>query len=360
MFIKSMKYILFCFFFMQVSCQENKENKNTKEKTITKYEWTEGTSAALGYPMEVYKGGMEYEGNGWVGLSFGMIPGIHGWGSINNGMSSGFKGLPTRLDFIWMSYTENQFYQIKADIDTEKIREYFSEGYKIKGASGKIQHLNYDVVCVGMAPGGVVVVWIAGVGWQKEIGRYQGEKVTISESEIAKLDSYENRFWREDYINMVFNNGKIIPEKVKKENEGKPIPFGIWDVYRTRFSWKLVFELPEDANLYLKSNIKIKMINGEKEQFDTAIAPLFDYDLRARPISIVFDFQNKGELFGAICEINEKSSLEAFQKFFGDDPTSTKAELIIKVNEANSYFTVKLKGENGKEAFIKSDNLEVF
>ena len=356
-----MKYILFCFFFMQVSCQENKENKNTKEKTMTKYEWTEGTSASLGYPMEVYKGGMEYEGGGWVGLSFGMIPGIHGWGSINNGMSSGFKGLPTRLDFIWMSYTENQFYQIDTDIDTEKIREYFSEGYKIKGASGKIQHLNYDVVCVGMAPGGVVVVWVAGVGWQKEIGRYQGEKVTISESEIAKLDSYENRFWREDYINMVFNNGKIIPEKVKKENEGKPIPFGIWDVYRTRFSWKPVFELPENSILNPLTDVGMSMINGEWEQLDGAVQPLSDYEWRAMPTKIGFVYKNlKGELFGGNCEINEKSSLEVFQKVFGDDPTSTKAELIIKVNEANSYFTVKLKGENGKEAFIKSDNLEVF
>lgn len=29
---------------------------------MTKYEWTEGTSAPLGYPMEVYKGGIECEG----------------------------------------------------------------------------------------------------------------------------------------------------------------------------------------------------------------------------------------------------------------------------------------------------------
>ena len=40
-----------------------------KENTMIKYEWTEGTSAPLGYPMEVYKGGMEYENGGWVGLN---------------------------------------------------------------------------------------------------------------------------------------------------------------------------------------------------------------------------------------------------------------------------------------------------
>ena len=307
--------------------------------------------------MEVYKGGMECEGGGWVGLSFGVVPGDDAWGTSNNGMGNGFKGLPTHLDFVWMSYMENQFYHIDADVDTEKIRDYFGKGYEIKGASGKTQHLNYDMISVGMAPGGVVVVWVVGVGWQQEIGRYQGKKVTIPDSEIAKLDSHENRFWRKDYLDDVMNNGKVIPAKVREENKNKPIPFGLWDVYRTRFSWKPVFELPENAQLYLKSNIKIFTINGEKEQFDTSKSPFATESLRAMPTYLVFNYICNNQLYGGTCNINEKSSFDAFNKVFGDNPKSTKAELIIRVNEANSFFTVKLKGENGKEAFIKTENL---
>ncbi|MBE4949727.1 DUF2931 family protein [Chryseobacterium culicis] len=356
---KIIKYLLSFLFFIQISCQEKKEDPKTK--TMTKYEWTEGTSAALGYPMEVYKGGIECEGGEWVGLSFGIASGNQGWGTINNGMDNGFKSLPKRLDFIWMSYMENQFYQVDTDIDTEKIRKYFNQGFDIKGASGKPQHLNYNVISVGMAPGGVVVVWISGIGWQKEIGRYQGKKVTIPESEIAKLDSHENRFWRKDYLDEVLNNGKVIPVEIKEKNKGKPIPLGLWDIYRTRFSWKPVFELPENAKLNPLRDIGIDMINGEKEQFDAAKNPLSDYALRAIPISISMSILDKEEgRYGAGCNLDEKSSFEAFKKVFGDDPKSTKAELVIKVNEALSFFTVKLKGENGKEAFIKTDSLEMF
>jgi hypothetical protein len=356
---KIIKYLLSFLFFTQISCQEKKEHQKTK--TMTKYEWTEGTSAPLGYPMEVYKGGIECEGGEWVGLSFGIVPGNHSWGSINNGMSNGFKSLPRRLDFIWMSYMENQFYQIDTDIDTEMIRKYFSKGFEIKGASGKGQHLNYDVISVGMAPGGVVVVWVAGIGWQKEIGRYQGKKVTIPESEIAKLDSHENRFWRKDYLEMVHTREQIIPKKIQEENKGKPIPLGLWDVYRTRFSWKAVFELPENAKLNPLRDVGITMINGEKEQFDAAKNPLSDYDFRTIPSSISMSVLDKdNNRYGAACNLDEKSSFDAFNSVFGDDPKSTKAELVIKVNEAFSFFTVKLKGENGKEAFIKTDKLEIF
>lgn len=358
---KVIKYLLSFLFFTQISCQEKKENKKTE--TMTKYEWTEGTSAPLGYPMEVYKGGMECEGGEWVGLSFGIIPGSHSWGSLNHGMGNGFKSLPSRLDFIWMSYLENQFYMIDTAIDTDKIKDYFSKGYQVKvtNGSGEIEHLNYNSIGVGMAPGGVVVVWVAGVGVQKEVGRYQGKKVTIPESEVARLDSHENRFWRKDYLNEVFNNGKVIPAEVREKNKGKAIPFGLWDTYRIRYSWKPVFELPKNAKLNSLTDIGLTAINGEWEQLDAAKIPLAEHEMRAIPTRVLFSLVDAdNNRYGASCDLNEKSGFEAFAKVFGDDPKSTRANLIIKVNEAYSFFTVVLKGENGKEAFIKTDSLEMF
>ncbi|WP_262483554.1 DUF2931 family protein [Chryseobacterium sp. P1-3] len=332
-----------------------------KTETMTKYEWTEGTSAPLGYPMEVYKGGIECEGGEWVSLGFGIVPGRNDWGAINHGMGNGFKSLPSRLDFIWMSYMENQFYMIDTPIDIAIIKEYFGKGYDTKGRSGKNKHLNFDEIGVGMAPGGVVVVWVAGVGVQKEVGRYQGKKVTIPESEIAKLDSHENRFWRKDYLNEVFNNGKVIPAEIREKNKDKPIPFGLWDTYRIRYSWKPVFELPGNARLNPSINVKIFAINGEKEQFDTATGILAENQQRAIPKSIIFDYIGAdNKVYGANCDLNEESGFEAFKVVFGDDPGSTRADIIVKVNEANSYFTIKVKGENGKEAFIKADKIEVF
>ena len=79
------------------------------------------------------------------------------------------------------------------------------------------------------------------------------------------------------------------------------------------------------------------------------------------PNSIAFSLLNyNNDRYGANCSLNEKSIFEAFNKVFGDDPNSTKAELIIKVNESFSFFTVQLRGENGNEAFIQTENLEMF
>ncbi|AZB20114.1 DUF2931 family protein [Chryseobacterium indologenes] len=358
---KILKYLLSFLFFTQMSCQEKKAPKKTE--TMTKYEWTEATSASLGYPMEVYKGGIECEGGEWVSLGFGIAPGGNRWGTINNGMGNGFKSLPSRLDFVWMSYMENQFYMVDTPINTAKIKEYFSKGYQVKvtNGSGETEHLNYNKICVGMAPGGVVVVWVAGVGVQKEVGRYQAKKVTIPESEIATLDSHENRFWRKDYLEMVQTREQIIPERIREENKGKPIPFGLWDQYRIRYSWKPVFELPENAGLNPLTDVGMSSLNGEQEQLDAAKISLSENEMRAIPRSIGFDFIGADKKkYGADCDLNEKSAFEAFAKVFGDDPKSTKASLFIKVNEAYSFFTVLLKGENGKEAFIKTDKVEVF
>jgi hypothetical protein len=57
--------------------------------------------------------------------------------------------------------------------------------------------------------------------------------------------------------------------------------------------------------------------------------------------------------YGAGCNLDEKSSFDAFNKVFGDDPKSTKAELVIKVNEAFSFFTVKLKGKMVKKLLLR-------
>ena len=348
-------------FFIHVSCQEKKEHQKTK--AMTKYEWTQGTSAALGYPMEVYKGGIECEGGEHVPLGFGITPGGNTWGAINNGMDDGFKTLPLRLDFIWMSYMENQFYKIDTPVDSDKIKSYFSKGYEVKvtNGSGDTEHLNYDRIAVGMAPGGIVVVWVAGAGVQKEVGRYQGTKIKIPKSEIARLDSHENRFWRKDYLEMVHTREQIIPAEVRVENKGKPIPFGEWDSHRIRYNWKPVFELPEKAKLNPLTDLGISMVNGEMEQLDATKFLLSQATERAIPTRITFDFMGTdNKEHGASCDLNEKSSIAAFKTVFGKHPHSTKAKIVIKVSESKKLFTILLKGENGKAAYIKTDKTEVF
>ena len=341
--------------FIAVSCQQKLESKN--ESVMTKYEWSEGRSAHPGYPMEIFKGGIVCEGGEWINLDLGVVPGKDGWGSISHGIASVMKSLPKELDFTWMSYAENQFYSIKTEVDINKIKEYFASGFRTKGRNGQMHRHNYDNIVVGMAPGGVVVLWVAGAGVQKEIGKYMGKKVQIPQIEIEQLDSHQNRFFRKDYLNEIYNNGKVITSEMKKKTEGKPIPFGIWDVYRTKFEWRPTFELPENVSLHPQTEVSLDMLNGEREKIDAALKPLTNFEKRAMPRYISMTLQdNADKWYGAESSLNEESCIQAFKYVFGENPNNTQAQFVVKVNEPLSFFTVKLIGENGKEAFIQTEN----
>ena len=81
---------------------------------------------------------------------------------------------------------------------------------------------------------------------------------------------------------------------------------------------------------------------------------------RAIPKRIVFSFKDKnGRDYGAMADIDEESVFKAFKEVYGEHPENVTADLDIRVNMANTFFTVKLNG-NGKDIFIKTENLEVF
>ncbi|PWN68973.1 hypothetical protein C1631_012950 [Chryseobacterium phosphatilyticum] len=135
----------------------------------------------------------------------------------------------------------------------------------------------------------------------------------------------------------------------------------MWDTYRIRYSWKPVFELPENAKLNPLTDVGMSAVNGEWEQLDAERNPLTESEWRAIPVTISFSLVGSDQIrYEAGSSLDEKSAFEAFTKVFGDDPKSTRASIVVKVNEAYSFFTVLLKGENGKEAFIKTENLEMF
>ena len=88
--------------------------------------------------------------------------------------------------------------------------------------------------------------------------------------------------------------------------------------------------------------------------------PLKNNENRAIPKRIVFSFKDKnGKNYGAMADIDKESAFNAFKEVYGENSGNVTAELDIRVNMVNTFFTVKLKG-NGKDIFIKTENLEVF
>lgn len=323
------------------------------------FDWKDATSCPLGYPMEVYRGGLEGNG-GFVSLYAGTTSGTGYWGEASDGLGSGKKPIPSRLNVTWLSYAENKFYHIDTDIDFEKMLDLFKKGFDTKDANAKIRHEEYNTIIVGFAPGGVVVIWVAGIAKQVEIGRYQAEKTVIPQSEIAGLDSHDALLFQQSEVDRIMSLDTMVPLEVQKANKNKPIPFGLWDTYREKYLWKPVFVMQNDGELKKDTEVSLEMFNGEKENVFVEKFPLENFEKQAVPNGVGFVFNDKEkQSYGASCDFNEESALNAFKEVFGDHPENITANVEIRVNIPNDFFTVMLKG-NGKEVFIKTENLEVF
>jgi len=234
------------------SCQ-NKKNMTILEQQVElpKFQWEESVNCPPGYPVEIYRGG--FDGNTYVSLNIGTATGISGWGYCGNGMSNGLKPLPSKIDCIWVSYAERCHYKINTEIDYVKLLKLFQEGYQDSNfffnGNGEYKKTTFNHVVAGFAPGGVVVVWASGAGRQVEIGRYKGAKFVVPQAEIDGLDASERLLFSEKEYDRIMNNTRIVPLEVREANAGKPIPYGLWDSYRIRYTWRPVVEVQQDGEL---------------------------------------------------------------------------------------------------------------
>jgi len=339
------------------SCQDKEQNtapKDQKEieefkKKYPVFKWEENLNAPLGYPIEVYRGRLETHGdNGEIMSSTGLkqlSTGERGWGSSGSGTSSGKKYVPNHINCIWLSYAEDTFYKIDCPIDYDKAVALFREGYPNRLAFFNYnEHLkdHYDTIITGFAPGGVVVIWLYGGGRQVEIGRYQGTKYTVPEDEIAGLELPTKNLFDPSYRKFILTNKSVVPLAVQEANKNKPIPYGLWDSYRTRYSWRPSFNLKEGV---VVDDFNIEAYNSEKEQlFDERLAKN-EFVKRAVPSGISFSWKDKaGQEYFANIDFDEDEVFNAFHEMYKNDPT-LEAELECYISYDNDVALWLVKGD---------------
>lgn len=354
--------LLLFFLAMNSSCQNKNEKaisieNNTNKMDFKKFEWQENINSPLGYPMEVYRGGLESQEGGYVSLNLGPTANKNGWGATGSGMSSGEKALPNRLNLIWLSYAEESMFEINTKIDYEKMQALFETGYKIKGASGAEKKANYDTIIVGFAPGGIIVVWVSGAGKQVEIGRYEGKKYTVPEAEIAKLDSNEKLLFDANNRKRIMQNPNMVPLEIQEKNKGKEIPFGLWDEYRVKYNWSPVFS--SNMKKIKVVNFHLEMVNGEKETEFGELMNQSEAKERAVPKLLNFGWRDEtGQLYGGKIIFNEASVLKAFKEI-SKESSSLPVELHVEVNSQNTYFAIQLQ-KGTKIISLKDNDIETY
>jgi len=342
---------------LTASCQNKPQNTMLEDYTnLPEFKWVENVCSPLGYPVEVYRGGLE--GNTYVSLSQGVTTGE--WGSSGGGTSDGLKALPSRINCIWISYAEDCAYSIDTDIDYVRAVQLFKEGYQDSSfffnGNGEYKKTTFRTVLVGFAPGGVVVIWAMGAGRTVEIGRYKGEKYTVPQAEIAKLDNHERLLFDPVDRKNIMHNTKVIPLEVREAHAGKPIPYGLWDTYRTRYTWRPVFVLRTEGEMVATY---CDMFNGEAEEIFAEGLIENKFDKRAIPKAVNFGWRDKeGQGYGGEINFDEQEIFNAFQAIYKDD-IEGEAELQFSINYNNDYVTVLLK-QGDKEIRLPKTTVKTY
>ena len=360
------KIWLFLFLPLQLaSCQNH--NSNNKDMNEPEYEWGISVNAPIGYPIHVYAGRV---GPQYITSDLWCSTEEPDWGSAYVNEGNDPKELPKDIDIVWFSFIENCFYNLQASLDYEKIEKLFKEGFEQRIRYGELRHTTYDGLVVGLAPGGTVVVWV-GKGYSPitEVGRFQASQIYLTET--SDMDSHERLIFDKEYRKSLATAPNIVPLEVQKANEGKPIPYNLWDRYaETQYRWYPTFEIPDGK----MGDVFFRYWNGEANTiFYTDLEPTTERETILKPkvcqepieklplykkISINYKAFD-GIKYAATITFDWEQSAETYKKVFGEHPEEVTAQLYFRLNRNNTHVTTHLIGSNGKDLIIEPKNISI-
>ena len=360
------KIWLFLFLPLQLaSCQNH--NSNNKDMNEPEYEWGISVNAPIGYPIHVYAGRV---GPQYITSDLWCSTEEPDWGSAYVNEGNDPNELPKDIDIVWFSFIENCFYNLQASLDYEKIEKLFKEGFEQRIRYGELRHTTYNGLVVGLAPGGTVVVWV-GKGYSPitEVGRFQASRTYLTET--SDMDSHERLIFDKEYRKSLATAPNIVPLEVQKANEGKPIPYNLWDRYaETQYRWYPTFEIPDGK----MGDVFFQYWNGEANTiFYTDLEPTTERETILKPkvcqepigklplykeISINYKAFD-GIKYAATITFDWEQSAETYRKVFGEHTEEVTAQLYFRLNRNNTHVTTHLIGSTGKDLIIEPKNISI-
>jgi len=313
---------------------------------MTKFEWQATESAPKNYPMEITSGSLVYhDGSGSLYVPNGAT--LHnGWGKGRSSHVVGedFKPLPNRLRIRFFSYTEDQFYEGDFALPYEKILALFQAGFY---SYVDEEHITYDNIVVGVAPGGAVSVWLWGYEKITEVFFGQAEKIDVEWSHFTSA----TKVTREEYIKTVINGSLKTPERIAALHKDG-IPFRRWAAYRTRYAWQPLFT--NFALLDQRITI-INYYNGEQDYINYPLEKAVAASTRAIPKFLRLYWENpepEGKDRSLSITFDEAEITQAFQTLSqGNRPL--QLEFRIEKIDGKNDFSIRLRHEKEEIIFEK-------
>lgn len=347
----SILIILLCCSLNWVACQNDKQKAISKQMEET-FDWSPCVGIVNLYPMELYRCSFIYaNGAGVSPAPPNLENGTWGQETGSSVVGDVMKPIPVALDICWLSYTENKFYKGHFQLPHNKMLQLFKQGFKelVLEDNRKfgLEHRDYNSIVAGMAPGGVVVVWVNGGASNVDIGRFQAAETKVRMEDFAPSAFTNNQT---TYVNAMMKEDTEVVDNLAKNG----VPFGLWDRYRERFSQRPVFKFDQTHKVET-NNVSVSYFNGEIEPLYFGKCAENEFKLRARvkEMRVGWTDSSAGKTQNYVLEIrfDEAEMFEMYKEVYGVIPNQ-HCEMITEVNKGNDHYKVYLRVGNKRVELV--------
>ncbi|MDQ6471652.1 DUF2931 family protein [Flavobacterium sp. LHD-80] len=351
------------------ACQK-KENIIEGNMNEEKFDWDGMVCTPEGYPVVVLSPNVFYSSGGkYITLIPNMSDtGGSNWTGSGNGWAGQPKPAPDHVSIVWYVPTEMKIYEGEFALPQQKIYNLFKEGYMdygipIESKDGKetLHWETYNSLTVGLAPKGMVVVWMDGQN-KVEIGRYQAKELSRKEAnEVYKAHFKLSGDMPENVVEKELISREVPPKVREIIKQGK-ISCKQWDDYRLRYNWKVEFSKPLEMYSYY-----VRYFNSEKAGDLTPKVSQEEYNkiilessskVVPNNLGMYVTAQNHRNYLIRLETLDEDETIEAFKKL---EEASSKSviTIFITVDDDFKNFTVTLKNDK-KEIKLEKAFLRLF
>jgi hypothetical protein len=324
----------------------------------TSFSWLAAYSAPKYYPVAVYTGyfGNEKQFITAIGGSGSTSKGQ--WGSSASTIITGpeYKEIPSMFSVTWIAFAEKKTYVCEGRLDQQKILRLFQEGFDVIYAN---KHDTYKEITVGMAPGGLVSVWLNGAGVTTEVGSFQGKEADI---DVSAYTPNPGELSREALLQQGYEDEVDPALRKELDNGSAKIPVGRWQLYRKKYLWGPRVELPAGRTLV---NLIQRYFNGEAEVLLRERLQAYTPAERAVPRSFQLTWESADTTYVCRPEIPEENEaaqealITAFAKVMGE-AGSEPGTFIMRPDESQQEVRFFVKKGTAAEVEVKGFKYRIF
>ncbi len=266
------------------------------------------------------------------------------WGQKTNTsfMEDGCTEFPIKIELIYLSYSECEFYSINSSLSTNIIRNFCNK---------------YDSeIIIGLSPYGNVAVWIHSHNKSIIVNWLKGE---IAEIKMSDFHPYISHISIKDYCSYYINNDPHVKNNLEKH--GLP-PRNLFDNYMKQFTYRY---LPIYGKWNKEEEKWMKYEEDETEpEFEYIEEALYDgthdklhddgllkYHQAGKPKKLAVKWHIKKSEYTAYFWFEDERIREVFDKFYGAHP-DTKTDFIIRIDAEKRKYELALYRYGLKEPQI--------